>query len=449
MKNIFKQNGRFIAASAFIIAICLFQVGCDKKENSPVVPSNSDSHQVQPSQSGTPDMTNYPDPSKFKTTTKLHKSAVTCPVDRYCGPMDVAFIIDNTGSMFGAINNVKAELNSILDCIETTSGNDYRLSLVTLGDIGNPGPGDNQRVMILNNFAANNKAAVSVNMMALVAGGGNGTPECTDEALGTVVTPRTKAQADAQGPVAGNHQNVDYSPDWRAAARKLVILVTDAPPSGFNDAYTAGVDDVNAHNWAVAAFGRGITISAVYVPTGVSPTTVTIMQDYATTTNGVYHQTAADGTGTSDAIIDIISTCGFFEIPINIDIHPVSCPNPFNMKQNGIVPLAILGSATFDVTRIDYSTVKLNGVPIVANWAQLGNVSQAFGGALNDCYSCTSAGPDIFPDMSLKIDAPALAASLTGVVDGECKVVELTGNLLPAFGGTRIRGADILKIIKK
>ena len=360
----------------------------------------------------------------------MRKMTATCPEDRYCGPMDVAFVIDNTGSMGGAINNVKTELNSILDCIDAVSDGDYRLSLVTFKD----------NITIHNNFAAANKAAVSASILALTAGGGGGEPEASDEALNTVVN------ALAAG---GRPQNIDFTPDWRAAAKKIVILVTDARPAGFDDSYTGGVDNVNAATRATQAAGRGILISAIYTETSTtnSATIIPIMQNYATTTGGVYIKTPSDGSGTGDAMIQIISTCGAAEIPVNIDIKPGSCPNPFNVNQNGVVPIAILGSGSLNVTQIDLSTIKLAGVA-PQNWSALDDVATPYNASLDDCYSCNTTGADGHVDLKLKFDAPTLAAALAGANNGDCMVLELTGNLLPAYGGTPIRGSDIVKIIK-
>jgi hypothetical protein len=44
-------------------------------------------------------------------------------------------------------------------------------------------------------------------------------------------------------------------------------------------------------------------------------------------------------------------------LTVAIDIKPGSDPNSINPKSNGVVPLAILGSATFDVTTVDVTTL--------------------------------------------------------------------------------------------
>jgi hypothetical protein len=210
-----------------------------------------------------------------------------------CGPMDVAFIIDNTASMGSAIDNVKAELAGILNTIETSSGNDYRLALVTFKD----------DITVEENFAATNAASIEPKILALSASGGGGAPEASDEALNTVVNALL---------AAGRPQNMDFTPSHRPAALKIAILVTDAPPGGFDDIYTPGVDDVRAHRVAFQAGNQSIRISAILVPTPTAKhfSHRTIMQDYTATTNGVFIESAADGTGTGAAINDIIASCG-------------------------------------------------------------------------------------------------------------------------------------------
>ena len=42
-------------------------------------------------------------------------------------------------------------------------------------------------------------------------------------------------------------------------------------------------------------------------------------------------------------------------VQVDIDIKPGSDPNCFNVNGNGVIPVAILGSANFDVTRVDDS----------------------------------------------------------------------------------------------
>jgi len=49
---------------------------------------------------------------------------------------------------------------------------------------------------------------------------------------------------------------------------------------------------------------------------------------------------------------------------VNMDIKPGSDPNCFNNNGNGVIPVAILGSTTFDVNNIDSESVTLEGMAI-------------------------------------------------------------------------------------
>lgn len=217
------------------------------------------------------------------------------PGEGPCGPMDVAFIIDDTGSMGAAIANVKADSVSLLAQIDAASGGDDQLALVSFKD----------SVQVIEDLAAGNDAAVSAGIAGLVASGGNNLPEASDEALNTVINGLDAADR------APGQQTGDFNGTFRAGAVKIAILVTDALPGGFDDAYTAGVDDANAHARALEAAAAGILISAIYVPTdGVDALEAAIMTDYATTTGGTFTQTNADGTGTAAAISAIIDDCG-------------------------------------------------------------------------------------------------------------------------------------------
>ncbi len=58
--------------------------------------------------------------------------------------------------------------------------------------------------------------------------------------------------------------------------------------------------------------------------------------------------------GTTGVVHQIVS------IPnAGLDIRPGDCPNPFNRNSNGLLPVALVGSDTFDVSQVDLSTVRL------------------------------------------------------------------------------------------
>jgi hypothetical protein len=56
----------------------------------------------------------------------------------------------------------------------------------------------------------------------------------------------------------------------------------------------------------------------------------------------------------------------YWLIMVEIDIKPGSDPNCFNSDGHGVIPVAILGSADFDVNNVAPSTVQLEGLAVKA-----------------------------------------------------------------------------------
>jgi len=115
---------------------------------------------------------------------------------------------------------------------------------------------------------------------------------------------------------------------------------------------------------------------------------------------------------------------------VNVDVKPMSSPNPFNVNAKGVLPVAILGTETFDVSQIDPALVKLEGVEPL-RWA-LEDVGTA---------SDPLAGPDGYLDLTYKFDSQEIAGIIGTVNDGDIVTLNLTGN--------GIIGDDEIVIIKK
>jgi len=136
------------------------------------------------------------------------------------------------------------------------------------------------------------------------------------------------------------------------------------------------------------------------------------------------------------------------EVPV--DIRPTSCPNPLNLGEQGVLPVAILGTSSFDVTKVDPASVRLEGVaPLRSGLEDVATPFTPFTGKKDCLRDCTTSGPDGFLDLTLKFDAQAVVAALGSVTDGECRVLKLTGKLKSAFGGTPITGEDVVIILAK
>ena len=205
--------------------------------------------------------------------TVVPRPAAAQPVP-YLGPIDVAFAIDDTGSMVDALASLNTALPGILDRIERgsdpgTGVPDYRLALVTFKD----------DLTIRLNFSDNNRDAFTLLAATLTASAGGNLPEASDESLNTII------HALLQRP----HQNVDFAPGFRPGALRVIVLVTDTLPGGFDD-LTMPEDIVNAHARADEAAATGIKIAAIFTPQtdAQEQTAQDVMKYYATASGGVY-----------------------------------------------------------------------------------------------------------------------------------------------------------------
>jgi hypothetical protein len=132
-------------------------------------------------------------------------------------------------------------------------------------------------------------------------------------------------------------------------------------------------------------------------------------------------------------------------VDVPVDIKPESCPNVWNSKQHGVLPVAILGS-TLPVNQIDPASIKLNGVPPLRfSLEDVGSPGTPLRGSASCSTDCAATGPDGVTDLMLHFDSVQLAAALPSTNEG-CLVVKLTGRLKPEYGGTPIAGEDVLSV---
>jgi hypothetical protein len=219
--------------------------------------------------------------------------------DSLCGPMDIAIALDDTGSMGGAISNVILELPTIIGQAQSASGGDLRLGYLTFKDD-----------VTVHHELTTNVADVEASIAGTVASGGDGAPEASDIAKSLAV-----------------NNTDDFDEPWRDDdVVKVLILITDAPPGGTDDV-TDPEDVARMDSAALAALGKGIKVSDVFVPTsGDYAGQAAILKNDADKSGGVFVTTEANGTGTSSAITKIIEDCG--EPPDRFD---VVCP-PENVQ---------------------------------------------------------------------------------------------------------------------
>lgn len=193
-----------------------------------------------------------------------------CMYDEYpysCNKgMDVAFLIDYTGSMGGAIDSVKSQVSNIAAAIAAHSGGNYRLSLSIFDEYAKKtlpryntntnytslpaaqkvtittGPTTDQYLTMMEKFALSNTTSFSAQLAKLNGpmplGSGAGTPEPGDLLLNEIL-------------------NNNFAGTWRSGITKFAIIITDAPAGG-NDDLNTTADDTYLANLATTANSMGI-----------------------------------------------------------------------------------------------------------------------------------------------------------------------------------------------
>jgi len=141
------------------------------------------------------------------------------------------------------------------------------------------------------------------------------------------------------------------------------------------------------------------------------------------------------------------------ECDARLDIKPGSCPNPVNPRSNGVVPMAIVGTEPFDVTRIDTDTLLLRRADGVGGAVTplegppgpritIGDVATPLSGDSCDCHEVDGDGID---DLLLKFSTPDLVETLElgNLPRGASVALMVSGSLLD---GTAFEVSDCVVI---
>ncbi len=115
-------------------------------------------------------------------------------------------------------------------------------------------------------------------------------------------------------------------------------------------------------------------------------------------------------------------------VRVQIDIKPGSAENVINLSAAGVVPVAILGSGTFDATTVDPSTVSVAGAKV----KMIGKSNKLL------CHA-----EDVNGDSRLDLLCQVLTAQFIIEPGSSVAVLEAT-----TFSGQAIRGEDTVQIVK-
>jgi len=233
------------------------------------------------------------------TAGAIPTSLIPMSIAEECKEIDLVFIVDDTGSMGGTLENIKSELVNIVAQADLgDASGEARLGLVTFKD----------NVTVVDTLSTNRTTSLAA-INALTSGGGTGSPEASNEAKNTVVN-----SLDFD-PILRPEQIGDFAPlpadNWGGVdTTKIAILITDAPPGGFDDNDDAS-DYTDMTTYGAMAFTNDILVSDILVGTifDDDPLVLDAMASDASAAGGSFVINAA-GDNVAGAIIEIIAACG-------------------------------------------------------------------------------------------------------------------------------------------
>jgi hypothetical protein len=190
----------------------------------------------------------------------------------------------------------------------------------------------------------------------------------------------------------------------------------------------------------IAANGFPSQVTDFYDGIGLTPAEIDLLRS-----NFVNQDPSKFGTLSGSISRLAAALTGPPHLPVAVDIRPRGCRNPLNTKAMGVLPVAVLGAADFDVAEIDPDSVRLEGVAALGS--DYGDVATPFLPYLDksDALDCTADGSDGFTDLKLNFRNQDISARLGPLTPGEVRVLNLTGEL---HDGTPIIGEDVVVVLR-
>ncbi|WP_298718581.1 vWA domain-containing protein [uncultured Oceanisphaera sp.] len=310
----------------------------------------------------------------------------------YAQGIDVVFKIDESGSMGGEIADVQANVVTIFNALPAGSA----VGLVGYGS-SRSGHGTNQAPH-LHSPLTTDSVAFQAAVNELVANGG------LEEGYRAVVESATDT-------VDGGSLNFTGAPYCN-------ILITDETPAQGSVTRQDAIDAMTA----VGGIFFGIMPSGLFAEA----------QPLADATGGELFNLASFQNDATPVIEAVLAACVAAAAPVKVDIKPGSCPNPFKLTQKGVIPAAILGSESFDVSRILPDTVKMAGDCEALRWSYE-DVATPYDGGFSEPVledECTTAQADGWADLTLKFNSQCVAGQLGNVTEREARLISISGKYL-------------------
>jgi len=226
------------------------------------------------------------------------------------------------------------------------------------------------------------------------------------------------------------------------------VILTDALPNNtsFVPEGNNGVYDASTHSvtWDIGLLAENSEKTCVQLMINVTADPGTVLTNQVTIESS--NEELPPVTDEPTVITEDTEIC---PVAVSVDIKPGGCPTPINVKSKGVLPVAVLGTANFDVTTIDPASITLEGVSPL-RWA-MEDVATPYTINVDDCNidDCHELSGDGYVDLTLKFDTQEIYEAIAEVYDRECLILELTGKLKTAYGKLPIKGGDVVSILKK
>ncbi len=136
---------------------------------------------------------------------------------------------------------------------------------------------------------------------------------------------------------------------------------------------------------------------------------------------------------------------------VSVDVKPGSCPNPLELKDKGVLPVAILGDANLKVSSIDPKSILLSRDGGTTGAKPTRWSLEDVGSASTKVCSCgfKAGKDDRKQDLSLKFDTQDVIKKLGIKKSDGCLKVYVTGTLKsdnPKTPGQQIQGWDYIQV---
>lgn len=220
---------------------------------------------------------------------------------------------------------------------------------------------------------------------------------------------------------------------WTSIDYTFFQTLVDIPLSTTLTSFTiefSGMDDGSRITVFNSGYPTGLVVPGSYVYLGATATVNLASYMVAGETNRVVITQIDDcATGNNLAVARVVLNGDAIPAPVptveavEIDVKPGSDVNPLNLNGNGVVPIAVLGSADLDVADIDPSTVAAGVDGDNASPVHGGHIEDVNGDGIDDI---------VFHFREYELGAVDGTESLTLTADG--------------FGGEEFEGSDSVRI---